>query len=281
MNLFIAGGTGAFGKKIIEHVRYGHSIINKIYVYSRDYKKQNELKNIYPNWKDLNFIVGDIKDSRRLFTSFPDNVDIVINATNITDSRKLDKLGTEIMGLKIEGHCNLLEMSHGLRYLLLSNSSTITPKTLGNSLDLLQEKITLLEGGSIFRFPLLHSSDICDMIWEAKCGKVITMPSEEATRFLLSIDDCADWVVSSFSMIKGNDIYYRLPPSCSMATLAKAIVKRYGTYNTIRYLNEDIIKCEKLNDDYCSSDDMSIEEVVNIIELIKEGTHSHEFVIKF
>jgi len=279
MNLFIAGGTGTFGSRIIEAIRNTSNDIDKVYVYSRDHNKQRDLRNLYPKWKGLHFILGDIR-SNRVYYSFPDDVDVIINATDIADDRGLDEFGFELISLKIKGHLKLMDLAKikGCKYLLISNNAVNTPKSLYDCLSLVQEKTTIINGFSVVRFPVLHSSDICDMIWEAQRGNDLIVPRKDAVRYIMPIEDAVDYMLYIIPRIIGDDTHFHTCQYVNFEMLAKAIVRRYGTFNTIKYCCDTF--SEKV-EDYDLSYGLGIEETIKLIETIKEGRYHHEFTINF
>ena len=108
-NLFITGGTGSLGNKLVSVILKKYPKINKIIIFSRDELKQFEMKNVYKSDK-LRFFLGDIRDKDRLSRAL-NGVDIVIHAAALKQVPASEYNPTEFIKTNIIGAQNILEQS--------------------------------------------------------------------------------------------------------------------------------------------------------------------------
>ncbi len=333
MNVFITGGTGSFGHKFLERVKHDQFYkndysIEKVYVYSRDEKKQYDLRCEYPSWNYLNLIIGDVRDRERLEQIFPKDVDVVLNAAALKHVPACEEYPIEAIKTNVLGAFNVMEVAKKFKvkkYLAISTDKGCRPISSYGITKALQEKLTISSNSedrptifSCVRYGNVMNSRgsvIPLFVEKAKMNKPLPITDKNMTRFLMSLEDSVDLVLTALRGMKGREIFIYKAKSCRIEDLAKAIIKRYGAYNDIEYvgirpgekIHEELISedeslvtqdldekysviypqsVDKLNEEpeSYSSDkyiETNIDNIIKTIENIIEGRSSYDFKIRF
>ena len=132
--ILITGGTGSFGKKILNTLLNKYSC-KKIIIFSRDELKQSELKEIYPinKYKNLRYFIGDVRDQSRLDIAFK-NVDIVIHAIALKQVNTAEYNPIEVIKTNINGTENVIKAATASlrvkKLIALSTDKAVNPVNL-------------------------------------------------------------------------------------------------------------------------------------------------------
>jgi len=274
MDVFLAGGTGSFGCKFIERIykaqKYQRNyLIEKVYIYSRDEKKQYDLREKYFNWNYFSFIIGDIRDKERLEQVFPKNIDVVINAAALKHVPQCEIYPIEAIKTNVLGAFNLMEISKKFKvkkYLAISTDKACKPINTYGLTKALQEKLVIAsnfdKANTLFscvRYGNVMNSRgsvIPLFVEKAKLNQSLPVTSEEMTRFLMTLDDSVDLILFALKEMKGGEIFVYKAKSCRIIDLASAIIKKYGSCSDIEIIG--IRPGEKINEELISISEASI-----------------------
>lgn len=236
--LLITGGTGSFGNTILRHF-LNRSEYSEIVIFSRDEKKQDDMRHYYSNDK-LRFEIGDVRDTDRV-SEVLKGIDYVFHAAALKQVPSSEKNPLEYVKTNILGTSNIVSqcVNSGVNNLVvLSTDKAVMPinsmgisKAMSEKIALAQSvnqngtKITCTRYGNVLAsrgsvLPLFVKQVI-------EQGKVtITDPS--MTRFLMSLDDSVDLVSHAFEENKTGKLYVKKAPAAEIDTIFKAVKEILG-----------------------------------------------------
>lgn len=223
MKVLITGGTGTIGKKIIQ--RYYDEW--EITIFSRDEYKQAILKKQYPN---IHTIIGDVRDYKAVQDAFK-GIDAVIHTAalkrvEICEPQPMEAVKTNILGTE-----NVIRAAkhHGIKQLVsISTDKGVEPVNMYGMTKAIQEKIVINNGYNCARYGNVFGSrgSVVELFSkQAKEGKTITVTDPEMTRFLLTMDDALDLVMTAFNEPMRGFVYVKKSPAAKLGELAEAFSK--------------------------------------------------------
>ncbi len=245
--LLITGGTGSFGKTVIK--KFLHSDVKEIRIFSRDEKKQEDLR-ITLNNRKLKFIIGDVRDYNSIESAL-DGVDYVFHAAALKQVPSCEFYPMEAIKTNIIGTDNLLSAANNKKVkkvVLLSTDKAVYPINSMGLSKALAEKIlvsrarrqnkneTILCATRYGNVMATRGSVIPLFINQIKNNLPITLTDPNMTRFMMSLDDSVDLVLHTFRKGKQGDIFVRKSPACTISTLAKALNLIYKTNSKIQII---------------------------------------------
>lgn len=265
--ILITGGTGSFGKTILKH--FISTNAKEIRVFSRDEKKQEDLRIEFRNPK-INFVIGDIRDYRSIKKACA-GVDYIFHAAALKQVPSCEFYPMEAIKTNVLGAENLLEAAlenNVDRVVVLSTDKAVYPiNTMGIS-KALMEKLTISKsrsfnstGENVFcctrygNVMASRGSIIPLFIQQIKEGKPLTITNPDMTRFLMSLEQSVALVLFAFTEAKPGDIFIQKAPSCTILTLAKALLELFQAKNEIIIIGAR--HGEKLHETLCSKEEMS------------------------
>jgi len=232
--LLISGGTGSFGKAVLR--RFLNSDIKEIRIFSRDEKKQDDMRIKYSNSK-LKFYIGDVRDYRSVLNAMRE-VDYVFHAAALKqvpscEFHPLQATMTNVMGTE-----NVLEasiVSKVERVICLSTDKAVYPINAMGISKALMEKVAVAKShnsGStticITRYGNVMASRgsvIPLFVEQVRSGKAITVTDPNMTRFMMTLDDAVDLVLYAFENGGSGDIFVQKAPAATVETLAYALTE--------------------------------------------------------
>lgn len=243
--LLITGGTGTFGNAILH--RFLDTDIKEIRIFSRDEKKQDEMRNVLKNPK-VKFYLGDVRDYDSILLAMQ-KVDLVFNAAALkqvpsceffpVEAVRTNALGAEkVMNAALA--CNVQHM------IVLSTDKAVYPINAMGISKALMEKMMIAKArtygseSTIFcgtRYGNVmgsRGSVIPLFINQILSGVPITVTDPHMTRFMMSIDDALDLVAYAFQHGRPGDIFVQKAPAATILTLANALKKIFNKKNEIR-----------------------------------------------
>jgi UDP-N-acetylglucosamine 4,6-dehydratase/5-epimerase len=273
--LLITGGTGSFGKAVLD--RFLHTDIAEIRIFSRDEKKQDDLRKELNN-KKAKFYIGDVRD----FNSIDDamrGVDFVFHAAALKQVPSCEFFPMEAVRTNVIGAGNVIEaaIKNKVRRLIcLSTDKAVYPINAMGLSKAMMEKVmiarsrnltsgdTVLCGTRYGNVMASRGSVIPLFIEQIKSGKPITITDPEMTRFMMTLDDAVDLVLFAFENGKQGDIFVQKSPASTIGDLAMAVKQLYKAKNEIRIIGtrhgeklyetlvnrEEMIKAEDLGNYY-------------------------------
>jgi len=245
--LIITGGTGSFGNAVLN--RFLHTGISEIRIFSRDEKKQDDMRKRYNNPK-LKFYIGDVRDQRSLAQAFR-GVDFCFHAAALKQVPSCEFYPMEAVRTNVMGTENVLEaaISNGLkRVVCLSTDKAVYPINAMGLTKALMEKImvaksriagplgTIMCGTRYGNVMASRGSVIPLFIKLIKEGKPLTVTDPNMTRFMMSIDDAVDLVVYAFQHATPGDIFIQKAPAATIGNLAQALKHIFKADNPVKVI---------------------------------------------
>ena len=230
----ITGGTGSFGNTVLD--RFLSTELKKIVIFSRDEKKQEEMRLKYKNRK-IEFVIGDVRDYESL-TSAMKGVDFIFHAAALKQVPSCEFNPIEAVKTNILGTENVINAAilHSVeKVVVLSTDKAVYPINAMGISKAMAEKIAT----SRARKQEVGSTVICAtrygnvmasrgsviplFIDSIKAGKNLTITDPNMTRFLMSLEESVDLVLHAFSHGEQGDIFVQKSPACTVETLVSAL----------------------------------------------------------
>lgn len=264
--LMITGGTGSFGNTVLN--RFIKSKASQIIIFSRDEKKQEDMRIEYRNSK-IRFIIGDVRDYRSVQQAMR-GVDYVFHAAALKQVPSCEFFPMEAVKTNIEGTCNVLDAAVANsveRVVLLSTDKAVYPINAMGISKAMAEKIliakarSLRDGGPIFcatrygNVMASRGSVIPLFIDKIKNGQPLTITDPNMTRFLMSLEDSVDLVLHAFEYGDQGDIFVQKAPAASIADLASALIEIFNGADKINIIGTR--HGEKLYESLVSREEMA------------------------
>jgi UDP-N-acetylglucosamine 4,6-dehydratase len=235
-NIFISGGTGSFGKKMVSFL-LEKANINKIIIYSRDEQKQYQLKRFY-NSKKLRFLLGDVRDKERLDFAMQD-VDIVIHAAalkhvDMAEYNPFEYIKTNIIGAENIISCALNNKVS--KVIALSTDKASSPANLYGATKLLSDKLFVAANNwkgkkffntklSVVRYGNVMGSrgSVVPLFLKQKKEKFFTVTDPSMTRFNITLKEGVEFVIFAIQDMLGGEIFIPKLKSYTLKNLIEAI----------------------------------------------------------
>jgi len=263
--VLITGGTGSFGRKILDTLLKKYKC-KKVIIFSRDELKQSELKEIYPiqKYKNLRYFIGDVRDQARLDVAFK-NVDIVIHAAALKQVNTAEYNPIEVIKTNINGTENVVKAAAncGVKKLIaLSTDKAVNPVNLYGATKLAAERLVISANNyfghknstqfSVVRYGNVVGSrgsvvKIFQKLINSK-AKYLPITDINMTRFWMTLDESVKFVLDSLNLMTGGEIFIPKIPSIKIIDLAKAMSNKKIKIVGLR-------PGEKLTEVLCSADE--------------------------
>lgn len=266
--LLITGGTGSFGNAMLKG--FLNSDLKEIRIFSRDEKKQEDMRIEYKNDK-LNFVIGDIRDFDSINNAMA-GVDFVFHAAALKQVPSCEFYPMQAVQTNIIGAENVLEAAarnNVKRVVVLSTDKAVYPiNTMGMS-KAVMEKLAVSKA----RDPRVQAVDavytatrygnvmasrgsiIPLFIKQIKEGKPLTVTNPKMTRFMMSLDQSVELVLFAFTNGNPGDIFVQKSPGATIETLAQAIKELFNADNEIQIIGER--HAEKMYETLCAKEEMA------------------------
>lgn len=234
--LIITGGTGSFGNAVL--TRFLDTGISEIRIFSRDEKKQDDMRKRYNNPK-LKFYIGDVRDQRSLAQAFR-GVDYCFHAAALKQVPSCEFYPMEAVRTNVMGTENVLEaaISNGLkRVVCLSTDKAVYPINAMGISKAMMEKVmvatsrnldqcdTVICGTRYGNVMASRGSVIPLFVDQVLAGKPISITDPAMTRFMMTLEDAVDLVLYAFEHGKNGDIFVQKAPAATVDVLAKALLQ--------------------------------------------------------
>jgi UDP-N-acetylglucosamine 4,6-dehydratase len=245
--LLITGGTGTFGNAVLR--RFLDTDISEIRVFSRDEKKQEDMRLSYNNPK-LKFYLGDVRDYDSLVPAL-EGVHYVFHAAALKQVPSCEFYPLEALRTNALGADNALSASVSCgveRVIVLSTDKSVYPVNAMGISKAMMEKLmvararlsrpggTILCGTRYGNVMASRGSVIPLFIEQVKTGQPLTITDPKMTRFMMSIDDAVDLVLFAYQHGTPGDIFVQKAPAATIETLAMAITRLFDAPNPIRVI---------------------------------------------
>lgn len=246
--LLITGGTGSFGNAVLK--RFLHSDIKEIRIFSRDEKKQDEMRHRLQNPK-VKFYIGDVREKRSVDGAMM-GVDYVFHAAALKQVPSCEFFPIQAVRTNVLGTENVLDSAiyYGVkRVVALSTDKACYPiNAMGISKAML-EKVAIAKARAL---GLESTTTICCTrygnvmgsrgsvipLWidQIKTGNDITITDPNMTRFMMTLDDAVNLVIHAFQYGQNGDLFVQKAPAATLEVLANALIGLYKSNVNIRII---------------------------------------------
>lgn len=246
--LLITGGTGTFGNAVLN--RFLHTDIGEIRIFSRDEKKQHDMRLEYGNNRKLKFTIGDVRRPESLLDAMT-GADFVFHAAALKQVPSCEFYPMEALLTNAVGAENVMNaaMAAGVsRVVVLSTDKAAYPINAMGISKAMMEKLAVAKARiaadrgctiAITRYGNVMASRgsviplFADQI---KAGKPLTVTDPHMTRFMMSIDDAVDLVLYAFQHGRPGDLFVQKAPAATIETLAQAMLRVFDASNPIQII---------------------------------------------
>ena len=237
--LLITGGTGSFGNAVLR--RFIQSDLREIRVFSRDEKKQDDMRKRYKDPK-LKFYIGDVRDPRSVKAAMR-GVDFCFHAAALKQVPSCEFHPMEAVRTNIMGTENVLDaaIDAGVqRVICLSTDKAVYPiNAMGISKAMLEKVMvatsrnldqtgTVICGTRYGNVMASRGSVIPLFVEQVLAGKPITITDPAMTRFMMTLEDAVELVLYAFAHGRNGDIFVQKAPAATIRVLAEAILSLMG-----------------------------------------------------
>jgi UDP-N-acetylglucosamine 4,6-dehydratase len=234
--LLITGGTGSFGNAVLR--RFLNTDIKEIRIFSRDEKKQDDMRKAFNNEK-LKFYIGDVRDPQSISTAMR-GVDYVFHAAALKQVPSCEFYPLEAVKTNVLGTENVLESAifHNVsRIVCLSTDKAVYPiNAMGISKAMMEKVIvaksrnlegtnTVICGTRYGNVMASRGSVIPLFIRQIIEGTPLTITDPSMTRFMMTLDDAVDLVLHAFENGSNGDIFVQKAPAATIEVLTQAILE--------------------------------------------------------
>ncbi len=241
--ILITGGTGSFGQAFIRRLLTQHAP-EKVIVFSRDEWKQWEMQKSDPLFASdkMRYFLGDIRDKDRLVRAF-NGVDYVVHAAALKQVPAAEYNPTEFIKTNVDGAMHVIDagLDAGVqRVIALSTDKAVNPVNLYGATKLCSDKLFVAANAyagkrgypkfSVVRYGnVLGSRGSVAALWKEQVEKGcdhLTVTDSRMTRFWITLEQTADFVLQSFLRMEGGEIFVPKIPSMRLLDLADAIAPK-------------------------------------------------------
>lgn len=260
--LLITGGTGSFGNAVLD--RFIDSDIKEIRIFSRDEKKQHDMRVAYNNPK-IKFYIGDVRNENSL-RDVMIGVDYVFHAAALKQVPSCEFYPMEAVRTNVLGTENVLNaaISNDVeRVVCLSTDKAVYPVNAMGVSKAMMEKVfvaksrnsknTVITGTRYGNVMASRGSVIPHFIHQIKSGKSITVTDPDMTRFMMTLDHAVELVLYAFNKGKAGDIFVQKSPACTIGELAICLKEIYNSKAKIK--NIGIRHAEKMHETLLSKEE--------------------------
>lgn len=264
--ILITGGTGSFGNTVLNRF-INSNYFGEIRIFSRDEKKQDDLRKIINNDK-VKFFIGDVRDKDSLISAVR-GVDYIFHAAALKQVPSCEFFPIEAIKTNILGTDNVLSLAEDFgvkKVVILSTDKAVYPINAMGMSKALMEKVmiaksrildsnkTIFCGTRYGNVMASRGSVIPLFIDQIKENKTLTLTNPNMTRFMMTLEDAVDLVLYAFDNGNQGDLFVQKAPSATIETLAKALIELYDSKSKIKIIGAR--HGEKLYETLVSQEDM-------------------------
>lgn len=243
--LLITGGTGSFGNAVLK--RFLNTEIKEIRVFSRDEKKQDDMRKKYKNRK-IKFYIGDVRDMRSVENAMH-GVDYIFSAAALKQVPSCEFFPMEAVKTNVIGVDNVLTaaINEGVKKVIcLSTDKAAYPINAMGISKAMMERVFVAKsrtaGGTVI-CGTRYGNVLCSrgsvvplFVEQIRSGRPLTITDPDMTRFLMSLDEAVELVVFAFEHGKPGDIVVQKAPACTIRVLAEAVRELFRADNEIKLI---------------------------------------------
>lgn len=241
--LLITGGTGSFGNAVAD--RFIDSDIGEIRIFSRDEKKQDDMRKKYSNDK-LKFYIGDVRNRQSIQDALR-GVDFVFHAAALKQVPSCEFFPMEAVETNVIGTKNVLSeaIEQGVsKVVCLSTDKAAYPINAMGISKAMMEKVAVAKSRnvnpdettiSITRYGNVMASrgSVIPLFYDQiMAGKPLTLTNGDMTRFMMTLNEAVDLVLYAFEHAEQGDLFIKKAPAATIDCLAEAMVELFGNRQT-------------------------------------------------
>lgn len=245
--LLITGGTGSFGNAVLK--RFLDTDIKEIRIFSRDEKKQDDMRHTYNNDK-IKYYIGDVRNLQSIKNAMY-GVDYVFHAAALKQVPSCEFFPLEAVYTNVIGTDNVLTacIECGVQKVIcLSTDKAAYPVNAMGTSKAMMEKVfiaksrtvspdkTMICGTRYGNVMCSRGSVIPLFIDQIKAGQPLTVTEPSMTRFIMSLEEAVELVIFAFEHAESGDIMVQKAPSCTIETLAQAVKELFHADNPIKII---------------------------------------------
>jgi UDP-N-acetylglucosamine 4,6-dehydratase len=246
-SLLITGGTGSFGNAVLS--RFLHSDLREIRIFSRDEKKQDDMRLKYES-KKLKFYIGDSREFSSVYEAMRD-VDYVFHAAALKQVPSCEFYPMEAVRTNVLGTENVLNaalVNKVKRVIVLSTDKAVYPINAMGISKAMAEKLTVAKSRGLSNTDTIlcatrygnvmtsRGSVIPLFIDQVLSGRPLTITDPKMTRFLMSLEESVDLVLHAFEHAQQGDIFVQKAPASTIHVLAEAIQSIFNGKSEIQII---------------------------------------------
>ena len=233
--LLITGGTGSFGNAVLK--RFLDSDVREIRIFSRDEKKQDDMRHQLQNPK-VKFYIGDVRD-RLSVDGAMGGVDYVFHAAALKQVPSCEFFPMQAVQTNVCGTENVLDsaIAHGVKnVVVLSTDKACYPINAMGISKAMMEKVAVAKARQLGKTPatticctrygnVMASRGSVIPLWidQIRAGSALTITDPNMTRFMMTLDDAVDLVLYAFQHGNGGDLFVQKAPAATLSVLAEAL----------------------------------------------------------
>lgn len=246
--LLITGGTGSFGNAVLK--RFLNSDIKEIRIFSRDEKKQDDMRHVLQNPK-VKFYIGDVRDRCSVDGAMA-GVDYVFHAAALKQVPSCEFFPMQAVQTNVIGTENVLDsaIQHRVKnVVVLSTDKAAYPINAMGISKAMMEKVAIAKGRQLGESAqtticctrygnVMASRGSVIPLWveQIKSGNPITITDPNMTRYMMTLDDAVDLVLYAFEHGKNGDLFVQKAPAATLTVLAEALKKLYNTNTEVKII---------------------------------------------
>jgi len=245
--IIITGGTGSFGNAVLN--KFLNTDIKEVRIFSRDEKKQDDMRKYYNNPK-IKFYIGDVRDYDSVENAML-GVDYVFHAAALKQVPSCEFFPIQAVKTNILGAENVIKAAianNAKKLIVLSTDKAVYPINAMGMSKALMEKVmiaysrqqpdngTVLCGTRYGNVMASRGSVIPLFIEQIKLGKPITITDPEMTRYLMSLDEAVELVIYAYQNGNPGDIFVQKSPACTIQDLAQALIELFEAKTEIKII---------------------------------------------
>lgn len=245
--LLITGGTGSFGNAVLK--RFLSTDIKEIRIFSRDEKKQDDMRRHYKNDK-IKFFIGDVRDLKSIKDAMYD-VDYVFHAAALKQVPSCEFFPIEAVKTNVFGTDNVLTaaIECGVKKVIcLSTDKAAYPINAMGISKAMMEKVAIAKSRTVSpdktticctrygNVMASRGSVIPLFVEQIKSGQPITITEPSMTRFLMSLEEAVELVIFAFHYAHSGDIMVQKAPAATIGDLAQALKELFNVDNEIKII---------------------------------------------
>lgn len=234
--LLITGGTGSFGNAVLS--RFLHTDIKEIRIFSRDEKKQDDMRHELKSSK-VKFYIGDVRDRHSLDYAM-EGVDYIFHAAALKQVPSCEFYPIEAVKTNVFGTENVLDeaIRHGVKKVIcLSTDKAAYPINAMGMSKAMMEKVAIAKSRVSSKTEIIctrygnvmasRGSVIPLFIDQIKRGATLTVTNPNMTRFMMSLEDAVELVLYAFEQGNSGDLFVQKAPAATIETLAKSLLELF------------------------------------------------------